>query len=359
MAQRVGGITPVVQMWDRRQNGRSEVASPATAADEFRPSLGLKIVNAGRTVRLAVKELFGGHTLDQPKSLQKPWQRALHQVLPGGLVTAAFSQFKPNPAGAAIPAGPMRQAVDPKAFMPLVNFEKGEDVFPTDPGFDGNANVQDNMRTYRRGKTDGKQEPTFYVSGATVGEYTVLRYDVYYVDNRYMNYHNHDWEGFSVYLKPDATGKLKPAYLMTSWHYDQILTPWSDLQFDATGRPTVLVDKGAHGSRPLKRGMAIPQGRTLHPQGYWLDKQGGTPQPLHLRGSDPLLKGVEPVVTLPGGADPRQIPYASGNWILGFIRQGSSVEVGPMGRTTWLKPLHPMAYGVRGTVRLSGAKATA
>jgi uncharacterized protein YcfL len=356
MTQRVGGVAPTAPVWALTRPTQPTGTSVASPSDEYRPTLRLKMANAGRTIGLAAKELFGGHTIDAPKSLQKPWQRTLHRVFPGGLVTAAFSQFQPQPAGAAIPATPLRRSVDARAWMPLVHFGKGETVYPTDPGFDGNANVQDNMLTYRRGKTDGNQEPTFYVSAATVGEYTVLRYDLYYVDNRFMNYHPHDWEGFSVYLKPDDKGQLQPAYLMTNWHHDQILTPWSELQFDAGGRPTVMVDRGAHGSRPLKRGKEVPAGRTLHPQGYWYDKDGISPQPLHLRGDGPLLRGVEPVMPLADGRDPRQVQYASGNWILGFIRQGSSVEVGPMGRASWQKPLHPLAYGVTGTVRLGAAQ---
>jgi hypothetical protein len=359
MAQRVGDTASISAAWQKPSVSPALAAVSATQGDEYEPSLRLKLANTGRTLRLAAKELFGGHKPDQPQSLHKPWQRALHKVFPGGLVTAAFSEFHPNPAGAAIPAGPLRQRVDARAWMPLVHFEQGEDVFPTDPGFDGNANVQDNMHTYRRGQTDGRQEPTFYVSAATVGEYTVLRYDVYYVDNRFMNYHNHDWEGFSVYLKPDDKGQLKPAYLMTNWHHDQVLTPWSELQFDASGRPTVLVDRGGHGSQALKRGKSIPDGRTLHPQGYWSDKTGVTPQRLHLRGDTPLLQGVEPVVKLADGRDPRQVPFASGDWILGFIRVGSTVEVGPMARSGWQKPLHPLAFGVGGTVRPGATNAVA
>jgi hypothetical protein len=50
------------------------------------------------------------------------------------------------------------------------------------------------------------------------------------------------------------------------------------------------------------------------------------------------------------------VAYASGNWIMGFVRQCSSVEVGPKGRTTWQKPLHPLAFGVRGTVWLGAGQ---
>lgn len=355
----VGRMTALAGLPERAPVAARPLAAAPLAGDEYRPTVAMKLANARRTVTMAVTELFGGHTIDEPKSLHKPWQRALHRLLPGGLVTAAFSKFQPDPAGAAIPAGPLDRAVDPRAVMPLVHFEAGETAFPTDPGFDGNGDVNDNLLTYRRGKTDGNQEPTFYVSGATVGDYTVLRYDVYYVDNRYMNFHPHDWEGFSVYLKPDASGALKPAYLMTSWHYDQILTPWSDLVLDASGKPTVLVDRGGHGSRPLKRHTAVPAGRTLHPQGYWLDSAGRAPQPVHLRGSDQGLLGIEPVRPLPGGQDPRQVPYPSGDWILGFIRVGNTVDDGPMARPSWKKPLHPIAYGMRGTVWLGAAKRAA
>jgi hypothetical protein len=329
---------------------RAPAATKTTPADAYTPSFKTKLINGERTFSIAVHELFGGHTLDHPQSLHKPYQRFLHQVFPGGLVTAAFSQFQPDPAGDAPSSGPLRRTVDARAWMPVLHFEKGEDQVPVDPGFDGNAEVQDNPDHYRRNQADRNQEPTVYASARQRGEYAVIRYDTYYVDNPYMNYHKHDWEGFSVYLKPDATGDLKPAFLLTNWHHDVMLTPWADLQLDGTGRPVVLVDRGSHGSRPQKRDTKVPPGTYLHPQGFWLDEKGVRPATLHLRGDTPLLRGTEPVVRLADGRDPREVDYPSSNWIAGFISRPDGEGPGPKSRPTWNTPLHPLAFGVQGSV---------
>src|SRR5207245_480646 len=77
-----------------------------------------------------------------------------------------------------------------------------ETAFPVGAGYDGDNDVDDNIRNYRPGgHFDGDQQPSMYVHTRTKGDYVVAQYWLYYVDNRYVDYHDHDWEPTSVYLK--------------------------------------------------------------------------------------------------------------------------------------------------------------
>lgn len=322
---------------------------PAALPDP-RP-LGEKLDDFSRSVRLGTKSLVDKqHRVADASGLHKPWQRLLDRLLPGSLAQAAFSRFQPHPDGDDQVTGPLSQPVDARAWMPRVHFEGGEQFFPIDPGFDGDADVTNNPYTYRRGQTDGNQAPTFFVNGRTVGEYTVITYRTYYVDNQYLNRHHHDWEGFSIYLAKDQQGRLQPAYLSTNWHYHKTLTPWHELELDAQGRPMVTVDRGAHGTRPVRKGMSLVPGATLHPAGYWETATGRMPVQIRLPGDAPGLVGVDRLVPLADGRDPREVEYPNTNWIAGFLKTSHAIGRGPKAQAEWTAPPHPLAFRPRQAV---------
>jgi hypothetical protein len=297
-----------------------------------------------RSVHLGGKELFGGHTIEKPY-FEKRWQRVLHRIFPGGALQAAFAAVKPDPAAEAIPSGPNDRRIDAREWMPNVRFEKGEPAYPVDPAFDGDGDVTNNRDHYRAGKTDGNQEVTFFVNARQKGPYTVVQYWSYHAFNAFINYHKNDMEMFSVYLQPDAQGRLTPAYLQTDWHGAFTMTPWHQLQTDASGRPTVTFDRGSHEARPLRRQDKLPAGTTLRPEGLWEDKHGQRPATFHLKGDDPLVLGLEAVTPLKAGLDPRDAWYPGGNWMFGFHYDETAVASGPRARVIWFNPVDPSSFG--------------
>lgn len=148
---------------------------------------------------------------------------------------------------------------DPYAFMPRMVFAANEDSFPILPDFDRDGKNTTDVASYRHGVIGGNQPLHGSVSVAQKGEFTVLTYSHYYVDNKFTNYHTTDSSTMAVYLKPGKSGNLEPAYLYTSWHYGATMTPWNDLQKDDAGRPVVLVERSSHALHPYGKDEKVPQ----------------------------------------------------------------------------------------------------
>ncbi len=140
---------------------------------------------------------------------------------------------------------------DPYAYLPTIAFHRKEDSFPVLPDGDGTQTPNDDVKGYEHGVIGGAQPLRGAVSVARKGEFTVVTYSLFYVDNKAGSYHDKDSSTVAVYLKPDATGRLAPAFLYTSWHYGANLSPWDDVKKGADGRPIVRVERGSHAVRPL------------------------------------------------------------------------------------------------------------
>ncbi|MBO9539489.1 hypothetical protein J7643_02745 [bacterium] len=155
-------------------------------------------------------------------------------------------------------------AWDPRRYAPNFHFDDREDSYPVRPGFDGDQLGSTDPRNYLHGQVGGAQPLEMSFSVSKKGEYYVLQYSSYYVDNKMASeYHDGDWSTVSVYLKPGKDGKLAPAYMYTSWHWGGIMTPWEDLQKDAGGNPSVMIGRGSHAVTPVGRGMKVPDDRGL------------------------------------------------------------------------------------------------
>jgi len=147
---------------------------------------------------------------------------------------------------------------DPFDYMPRMIFAPNEDSFPVIPDFDRDGDNHTDVKAYDHGIIGGDQPLEGAVSVAQKGEFTVVTYSHYYVDNKFTNYHDTDSSTMAVYLKPDETGTLEPAYLYTSWHYGATMVPWEDLKKDAQGRPVVLVERSSHALHPYGKDEKIP-----------------------------------------------------------------------------------------------------
>lgn len=157
---------------------------------------------------------------------------------------------------------------DPTQFAPHYVFDAKEDAFPVRPDFDGDADTGNNgagaledtgSDHYRDGVIDGQQALNSAFVVQQKGEYTVLTYSNYYATNKGAHYHKNDYSTAQVYLKPNAEGKLEPAFLATSWHYGTVLTPWKDVKKDAQGHPVIGVGLGTHSLQPYGTQDAIPR----------------------------------------------------------------------------------------------------
>lgn len=157
---------------------------------------------------------------------------------------------------------------DPYALMPQLIFHSKEDSFPVRPDHDGDGDLLTDAGHYRHGVVGGNQPLEGSFSVARKGEYTVLTYSLYYVDNKAGNYHLKDSSTFAIYLKPGADGKLEPKYLYSSWHHGANMAPWKDLKKDQQGRPILLVERGSHALLPLGHKDSMPKG------GLRVDGQG-------------------------------------------------------------------------------------
>lgn len=140
---------------------------------------------------------------------------------------------------------------DPYLYAPNFHFDGLEDSFPVRPGFDGDGDWKNDPAHYDHGLVGGDQAVQMNFSVAKKGEYYVLQYASYYVDNKVSGaYHVGDSSVVSIYLKPGKNGRLEPAYMFSSWHHGALMVPWNELAKDVNGRPSVLVGKGSHALVP-------------------------------------------------------------------------------------------------------------
>lgn len=159
---------------------------------------------------------------------------------------------------------------DPFAYMPNIVFAGKEDSFPVLPDLDGDGKTKTDADHYDHGVIGGKQALTGAYTVAKKGEYTVMTYSFYEVDNKFTNYHRGDSSTVAVYMKPDKSGKLKPEYLYNSWHYAGHMTKWDDLKKGPDGRPVVLVERGSHAVHPYGKKEELPS------KGLWINGDGST-----------------------------------------------------------------------------------
>ena len=148
---------------------------------------------------------------------------------------------------------------DPYAFLPNLAFHPKEDSFPVAPDADRTGDTADDRLAYDHGVIGGDQPLAGAVSVAKKGEYTVLTYAMFYVDNKAGSYHAKDSSTVSVYLKPGKDGKLQPEYLYSSWHYGASMTKWDDVKKGPDGRPVIRVERGSHALRPLAKWELMPE----------------------------------------------------------------------------------------------------
>lgn len=135
---------------------------------------------------------------------------------------------------------------DPYAYQPTIVFDAKEDSFTVPVNYDGDGGSGNDLAHYEHGVIGGKQRLGGSFTVTKIGEYTVLTYGLNYVDNKFTNYHEGDSSTVSIYLKPDAKGKLEPAYVYNSYHYAGNLTAWKDIKKDADGHPILRVERGSH-----------------------------------------------------------------------------------------------------------------
>lgn len=141
---------------------------------------------------------------------------------------------------------------DPYQYAPNFFYDAFEDSFPVKPAFDGDTDLHDDPQHYAHGEVGGLQPLQMGFSVCKKGEYYVLQYASYYADNKVgCDYHDGDSSIASIYLKRGPDGRLKPAYLYTSWHNGGIMTPWQDAPKDPSGHPDVLVGRGSHSVIPM------------------------------------------------------------------------------------------------------------
>lgn len=148
---------------------------------------------------------------------------------------------------------------DPYQFLPTLAFHPREDSFPVLPDADRTKDTADDLKGYAHGVIGGDQPLQGAVSVARKGEYTVLTYSMFYVDNKAGSYHAKDSSTVSVYLKPGKDGKLAPEFLYSSWHFGGNMVRWDDVKKGPDGRPVVRVERGSHALRPLSTWEPMPK----------------------------------------------------------------------------------------------------
>lgn len=190
---------------------------------------------------------------------------------------------------------------DPRTFRPSLVFHPKEDSFPTKPDLDGDGNLKTDAANYKHGVIGGNQPLTGVSHVSKKGEYTVITYSLYYVDNKAATFHLKDSSTLAVYLKPGKDGTLEPNFLYTSWHYGANLAKWDDLKKDAKGHPIVEVERGSHALHPLAKkerpwkkgvhangdGSVAWRGKDLPNAFTWLAFQPGIPGTTAVDAADP------------------------------------------------------------------------
>lgn len=317
-----------------------------------RPTPGENIGHMIRSIKYGVKGAFiHGLMPDPQKVLHKPWQRILNKILPGDTVMAILARDpQRTSAEKAILSRPETRVVDPRWMMPNLVFDRGAESFPVSADFDRDGNVNNNAFTYQHRNVQGNQSPHVYVHSQRKGEYTVMQYWLYFADNKYSNYHNHDWQRFAVYLKETKQG-LKPEYLMTHWHKGRHMEKWENLKLDTTGRPFIKVDKGAHALMPYSKKDALPHdsGLTMTPEGTFYQRNRNKVIPNHLTfvSMDKNLVGVKQPRQLPDGSNVMTYDkYFQDNRIMGFFteKKGIHLSSGPARSSLYSNPHHPTHF---------------
>lgn len=317
-------------------------------------TLNEKIDHMFRTIYLGAGGLFAREKIPDPKThLHEFWQWLVHTVFPGDTFMAVTARMRRSEEDKAIPVHPETRTIDPRQFMPNIVFSDREKSFPVSADFDGDGNVNNNAFTYQHGRFSGNQQPTFYVHSVKKGQYTVLIYNLYFVDNLYSNYHNHDWQPFEIYMRQNERGQWQQEFLMTHWHHGVHMERWGNLKLDTRGRPFIKVEGGAHAIWPFTRNQSIPQnnGWTMRHDGLFQKRHNGHSVQAKLRFISPDSNFIETQkpVQLPGGYTPLTYPfYLKDELILGFIPTANrpDVEPGPAGRShnRYHNPLHPSSF---------------
>lgn len=304
----------------------------------------------GWTVYFGAKGFFKGPQPANPQGMSKLGQ-TLHKILPGDTVAGLFSKLVRTPEEIAIPHGPVSFPIDPSQYMANLVFVGGknpETSFPVAAGFDGDADVNNNRRHYRHGSMTGEQIPTTYVHTTMKGRFAVIQYKLYFVDNKFSNYHDHDWEGYQVYLE-QRNGRWEPAYLYTSWHHTGEMLPWDQLEIAPNGRPYVYVERGAHGSLPLRKGQQpkADKGWTLYADGTAVQRGTSRVEKPGIRylSPDPNVVGAEPPEQTANGSILEE-KYWYNFRVFGFFPyEKSDWSWGPAKSGKWDNPVHPSRFG--------------
>lgn len=193
---------------------------------------------------------------------------------------------------------------DPYAYMPNLVFHPKEDSFPILPDFDGDRQLKTDAARYRHGVIGGDQPLRGSFSVARKGEYTVLTYSLYYVDNKSGRYHLTDESTMAVYLKPGRNGKLRPEYIFTSWHYGGNLARWKDIKKGPDGRPIIEIGRGTHALRPMAPREELPQ-RGLRSDGQGRLSLHGQPLSNRLTWVSPQANVSNAILLEPGRPENR------------------------------------------------------
>ena len=160
--------------------------------------------------------------------------------------------------------------IDPYRYLASLEFDgqdwwdEGEKFFPVsfrfntsqDANNDGVVNQEDNLENYvpftigwnvygtgtsglpARGPND--QRPAVYYHHVHADPFIVHQYWLYYVDNDWLNNHEHEWEVYFVYT---IHGVI--THVGYSWHNTIRIATWCEIRKDDT-HPLIGVDGGSH-----------------------------------------------------------------------------------------------------------------
>lgn len=318
------------------------------------PTFREKLGHMWRTTYFSLRGLVYREKLPNPDThLHKKWQKVLHKILPGETIMAPMARMKRTAAEKAIPVSPETRIIDPRQFMPNIVFGKGENSFPVSADFDNDRNVNNNAFTYEHGRFTGNQQPTAYMHSVKKGQYTVLIYHLYFADNLYSNYHNHDWQPFEIYMKQNKKGQWQPEFLMTHWHHGKHMERWEDLKLDINGRPFIKVERGAHAIWPYTKDQSIKKndGWTMRHDGLFQNRKSGQSIRSQVRfiSEDNNFIGTDKPANVPGGYTTMNYPYyLKDEFVMGFFRTGKAPDLwkGPShpSQERYYNPMHPRAF---------------